>query len=53
MKIICPLHGPVHRKDFSAYMEKYLRWSAYEPEETGVMLAYASIYGNTENAAVV
>ncbi len=51
--MICPLHGPVHRKDFSAYVEKYQRWSTYEPEETGVMLAYASIYGNTENAAEI
>ena len=53
VKIICPLHGPVHRRDFAAYVEKYQRWSTYEPEETGVMLAYASIYGNTENAAEI
>ena len=53
VKTICPLHGPVHRRDFSAYIEKYLRWSSYEPEETAVMLAYASIYGNTENAAEI
>ncbi len=53
VRIICPLHGPVHRKDFSAYVEKYQRWCTYEPEETGVMLAYASIYGNTENAAEI
>ncbi|MCE5187997.1 MAG: flavin reductase [Eubacteriales bacterium] len=53
IKTICPLHGPVHRRDFSAYIEKYQRWSTYEPEETGVMLAYASIYGNTENAAEI
>ena len=53
VKTICPLHGPVHRRDFSAYIEKYQRWSSYEPEETGVMLAYASIYGNTENAAEI
>lgn len=53
VKTICPLHGPVHRRDFSAYIEKYQRWSTYEPEETGVMLAYASIYGNTENAAEI
>ena len=43
----------MHRRDFSAYVEKYQRWSTYEPEETGVMLAYASIYGNTENAAEI
>ncbi|HPD88733.1 MAG TPA: FprA family A-type flavoprotein [Oscillospiraceae bacterium] len=49
--MVCPLHGPVWRKDFAAYLEKYRKWSAYEPEEAGVMIAYASIYGNTENAA--
>ncbi|NLI53500.1 MAG: MBL fold metallo-hydrolase [Clostridiales bacterium] len=53
IKTICPLHGPVHRRDFAAYIDKYHRWSSYEPEETGVMLAYASIYGNTENAAEI
>ena len=51
--VICPLHGPVHRKDFGAYIDKYRQWSSYTPEETGVMLAYASIYGNTENAAAI
>lgn len=53
VKTICPLHGPVHRRDFAAYIEKYQRWSSYQPEEKGVMLAYASIYGNTENAAEI
>jgi len=52
-QMICPLHGPVHRKDFGAYIEKYRRWSSYEPEESGVMIAYASIYGNTANAAQI
>ncbi len=52
-QMICPLHGPVHRKDFGAYIEKYRRWSSYEPEETGVLIAYASIYGNTANAAEI
>ncbi len=47
---ICPLHGFVHRKNLGDYVEKYDRWSAYVPETTGVMVAYASIYGNTENA---
>jgi len=51
LAMVCPLHGPVWRKDFAAYLEKYQKWSAYEPEEAGVMIAYASIYGNTENAA--
>ena len=52
-RMICPLHGPVHRRDFGAYIEKYHRWSSYEPEETGVLIAYASIYGNTANAAEI
>ncbi len=49
--IVCPLHGPVWRKDFGSFLEKYLLWSSYAPEEKSVMLAYASVYGHTENAA--
>ena len=48
---LCPLHGPVWRKDIGWYVNKYLTWSSYEPEEKAVMIAYGSIYGNTENAA--
>ena len=51
--MICPLHGFVHRKNIEKYIEKYDLWSRYEPEEKGVMIAYASIYGDTENAAEV
>lgn len=51
IKFICPLHGPVWRKDFGYFIEKYDKWSRYEPEENGVMIAYASMYGNTEAAA--
>ena len=51
IKMICPLHGFVFRRDIGAYVEKYDLWSRYAPEEQGVMIAYASIYGNTENAA--
>ena len=51
IKFICPLHGPVWRKDFMYFIEKYDKWSKYEPEEKGVMIAYASMYGNTEYAA--
>ena len=50
---VCPLHGVVWRRDFGAFLEKYLLWSSYTPEEKGVMLAYASVYGHTENAANV
>ena len=51
IKFICPLHGPVWRKDFQYFIDKYDKWSRYEPEEKGVMIAYASMYGNTEAAA--
>ncbi|MBQ8506268.1 MAG: flavin reductase [Clostridia bacterium] len=51
IKMICPLHGFVWRKDLGSFIEKYLLWANYQPEETGVLLAYASVYGNTENAA--
>ena len=51
IKFICPLHGPVWRKDFLYFIDKYDKWSRYEPEVKGVMLAYASMYGNTEAAA--
>lgn len=51
IKIICPLHGPVWRSDLEYLIGKYNLWSRYEPEEKGVMIAYASMYGNTEAAA--
>ena len=51
IKYICPLHGPVIRKDFGYFIDKYDKWSRYEPEEKGVLIAYASMYGNTEAAA--
>ena len=50
--MICPLHGPVWRNDFEYLLDKYNRWSKYIPEEKGVMIVYASMYGNTENAAL-
>lgn len=49
--IICPLHGPVWRQNIGWYLDKYKKWAAWEPEEKGLVIAYASIYGNTENAA--
>lgn len=51
IKYICPLHGPVWRSDFDYLLDKYQHWSTYEPEEEGVMIVYASMYGNTEAAA--
>ena len=53
IKMICPLHGFVWRESIGAYIDKYLKWAAYTPEENGVMIAYASVYGNTENAAEI
>ena len=51
IKMLCPLHGFVWRKNICYYVNKYLLWARYEPEERGVMIAYASVYGNTENVA--
>lgn len=51
IQILCPLHGPVWRSDICWYVDKYQTWSSYVPEEKAVMIAYGSIYGNTENAA--
>ncbi|MBR0473698.1 MAG: flavin reductase [Erysipelotrichaceae bacterium] len=48
---VCPLHGFVWRSHFGDFLEKYLLWSSYEPEVKGVCLAYASVYGHTENMA--
>jgi len=53
INMICPLHGFVWRKNISDFVAKYLLWSDYAPEEYGVMIAYASVYGNTENAAEI
>ena len=51
IQIICPLHGPILTEDLGHYIEKYDIWSSYRPENKGVMIAYASIYGNTKKAA--
>lgn len=51
IKMICPLHGPVWRKDLGYFIDKHDKWSKYEPEEKGVLIVYASMYGNTERAA--
>ena len=48
---IFPLHGPMLTENLSYYIEKYNTWSSYEPEDKGVLIAYASIYGHTKQAA--
>ena len=53
IKMVCPLHGFVWRKNIGYFIDKYLHWASYTPEETGVMIAYASVYGNTENAVEI
>ena len=51
IQIICPLHGPVLTENLGHYIEKYNIWSSYGVESEGVMIAYASVYGNTKKAA--
>lgn len=51
IQMFCPLHGPVWRTDLGYYIDKHDKWSRYEPEEKGVLIVYASMYGNTEAAA--
>ena len=48
--MICPLHGPVLKEELGYYIGKYLTWSSYEPEEDGIVIACASIHGNTKKA---
>ena len=53
IRMICPLHGFVWRRNLNDYIDKYRLWSGCTPEKKGVMIAYASVYGNTENAAEI
>ena len=51
IQTICPLHGPVLKENLGFYIDKYMTWSSYIPEEDGVLVACASIHGNTRAAA--
>ena len=51
VKMICPLHGPILKENLGYYINKYDIWSSYKPEEEGIMIAVASIHGNTMKAA--
>lgn len=51
IQTICPLHGPILKENLGYYIEKYLTWSSYEPENEGIVIACASIHGNTMKAA--
>ena len=48
---ICPLHGPVLTENLAYYIEKYMIWSSYQPEDEGVVVAYASVHGHTAKTA--
>ncbi len=52
IQTICPLHGPILKENLSYYIDKYNTWSSYEPENQGILVAYASIHGNTKKAAL-
>lgn len=51
IQTICPLHGPILKENLGYYIEKYQTWSSYAPEDAGILIAYASIHGNTGAAA--
>ena len=51
IKTICPLHGPILKENIAYYKDKYKNWSSYKPEDEGILIAYASIHGNTANVA--
>ena len=51
IQAICPLHGPVLKENLGYYIDKYNTWSSYTPEDQGILIAYASIHGNTAAAA--
>ena len=53
INMLLPLHGFVWRTGIGDILEKYIKWATYEPEEKAVMIAYASVYGNTKNAAEI
>lgn len=52
IKEICPLHGPILKKNLGYYLNLYKTWSSYNPEEDGVIICYSSVYGNTKEAAL-
>lgn len=53
INMICPLHGPIWRNDLGYILDKYNKWSTYEPEDKTIMIVYGSMYGNTESAVNV
>ncbi len=53
IEIICPLHGPIFTQNINKFINKYISWASYKPEVEGVVIAYASVYGNTENTVEI
>ena len=53
IKMICPLHGFIWRKDLDKYIDKYMKWSTYTPEVQSVLIPYASVYGGTQNTVEI
>lgn len=53
IRMICPLHGYIIRKDLDKYIDAYMKWALYEPEERGVLMLFSSPYGNTQNAVEI
>lgn len=51
IRMLCPLHGPIWRENISWFLDKYMQWSSYTPEEPAVLIACGSVYGHTEGAA--
>ena len=51
IRMICPLHGPILKENLGHYLGLYQTWSSYEPEKKGVLVAFASIHGNTAKAS--
>ncbi len=52
IETICPLHGPILKENISYYIDLYTKWASYTPEEDGTVIAYTSVYGNTEKAVL-
>ena len=53
IQTICPLHGPVLNENLGYYLDLYNKWSSYQPENDGIVIAYTSVYGNTKKAAEI
>ena len=53
IKMVCPLHSLIIRKNVDLFVDKYDKWSSYTPEQDSVLIAYTSVYGGTENSVEI